>query len=630
MTAEAQKETLGFQAEVTQLLDLMIHSLYSNKEIFLRELISNASDAEDKLRFEALSDAALYENDSELKIRVSYDKDARTITVTDNGIGMSRQEVIDNIGTIAKSGTREFFQALTGDQRKDANLIGQFGVGFYSSFIVADKVTLLTRRAGLGAEHGVQWESNGKGDYTLENIERTARGTEVTLHLREDEDELLSGYWLRSIITKYSDHITLPIVMPKEVAEGEEAQEETVNKASALWTRSKNEITAEEYKEFYKHVSHDWSEPLGWVHARMEGKQEYTMLLYVPTQPPFDMWNRDARHGVKLYVRRIFIMDDAEKLMPTYLRFVRGVIDSNDLPLNVSREILQQNKLVDNIRAGSVKKVLGLLDDLASNEKEKYATFWKGFGKVLKEGVPEDTANRDTIARLLRFTSTQNSSETQDVSLDDYIGRMKEGQDKIYYLTADSYATAKNSPLLEIFRQKGVEVLLLTDMVDNWVVSSLTEYKDKPIQSIAKGELELDKLDDEETKAANVKTALDFKDLTERLQTVLADKVKEVRVTHRLTSSPSCIVGDENDLDESFKRILKATGQNLPTSKPIFEINPQHPIVERLRQVEDEQRFKDWSYILYEQAVLTDGGELEDPAAFVSRLNGLLVALSGN
>lgn len=630
MTAEAQKETLGFQAEVTQLLDLMIHSLYSNKEIFLRELISNASDAEDKLRFEALSDAALYENDSELKIRVSYDKDARTITIADNGIGMSRQEVIDNIGTIAKSGTREFFQALTGDQRKDANLIGQFGVGFYSSFIVADKVTLLTRRAGLGAEHGVQWESNGKGDYTLENIERTARGTEVTLHLREDEDELLSGYRLRSIITKYSDHITLPIIMPKEVAEGEEAQEETVNKASALWTRSKNEITAEEYKEFYKHVSHDWSEPLGWVHARMEGKQEYTMLLYVPTQPPFDMWNRDARHGVKLYVRRIFIMDDAEKLMPTYLRFVRGVIDSNDLPLNVSREILQQNKLVDNIRAGSVKKVLGLLDDLASNEKEKYATFWKEFGKVLKEGVPEDTANRDTIARLLRFTSTQNSSETQDVSLDDYVGRMKEGQDKIYYLTADSYATAKNSPLLEIFRQKGVEVLLLTDMVDNWVVSSLTEYKDKPIQSIAKGELELDKLDDEETKAANEKTALDFKQLTERLQTVLADKVKEVRVTHRLTSSPSCIVGDENDLDESFKRILKATGQNLPTSKPIFEINPQHPIVERLRQVEDEQRFKDWSFILYEQAVLTDGGELEDPAAFVSRLNGLLVALSGN
>lgn len=629
MTAEAQKETLGFQAEVTQLLDLMIHSLYSNKEIFLRELISNASDAEDKLRFEALSDAALYEHDSELKIRVSFDKEARTITVADNGIGMSRQEVIDNIGTIAKSGTHEFFQALTGDQRKDANLIGQFGVGFYSSFIVADKVTLLTRRAGLGTEHGVRWESGGKGDYTLENINRPQRGTEVTLHLREDEDELLNSYRLRSIITKYSDHITLPIVMPKEVKEGEEAQEETVNKASALWTRSKSEITAEEYKEFYKHVSHDWSEPLAWVHARMEGKQEYTLLLYLPTQPPFDMWNRDARHGVKLYVRRIFIMDDAEKLMPTYLRFVRGVIDSNDLPLNVSREILQQNKLVDNIRAGAVKKVLGLLDDLAANEKEKYATFWKEFGKVLKEGIPEDNANRETIARLLRFTSTQSNSETQDVSLDDYIGRMKEGQEKIYYLTADSYATAKNSPLLEIFRQKGVEVLLLTDLVDNWVVSSLTEYQGKPIQSIAKGELELDKLDDAETKAAQEKTASDFKELTERLQVVLADKVKEVRVTHRLTSSPSCIVGDENDLDESFKRILKASGQNLPASKPIFEINPQHPIVERLRQVEDEQRFKDWSYILFEQAVLTDGGELEDPMAFVNRLNGLLVALSG-
>jgi molecular chaperone HtpG len=628
MTAEAQKETLGFQAEVTQLLDLMIHSLYSNKEIFLRELISNASDAEDKLRFEALSDAALYENDSQLKIRVSFDKEARTITVADNGIGMSRQEVIDNIGTIAKSGTREFFQALTGDQRKDANLIGQFGVGFYSSFIVADKVTLLTRRAGLGAEHGVRWESDGKGDYTLENVERPQRGTEVTLHLREGEDDLLNDYRLRSIITRYSDHITLPIVMPKAVKEGEEAQEETVNKASALWARSKSEITPEEYKEFYKHVSHDWSEPLAWVHARMEGKQEYTLLLYLPSQPPFDMWNRDARHGVKLYVRRIFIMDDAEKLMPTYLRFVRGVIDSNDLPLNVSREILQQNKLVDTIRAGAVKKVLGLLDDMATNEKEKYATFWKEFGKVLKEGIPEDNANREPIAKLLRFSSTHNNSETQDVSLDDYIGRMKEGQEKIYYLTADSYATAKNSPLLEIFRQKGVEVLLLSDMVDNWVVSSLPEYQGKPLQSIAKGELELDKLDDAETKAAQEKAASDFKELTERLQTVLADKVKEVRVTHRLTSSPSCIVGDENDLDESFKRILKATGQNLPASKPIFEINPQHPIVERLRQVEDEQRFKDWRYILFEQAVLTDGGELEDPMAFVSRLNGLLVALS--
>jgi molecular chaperone HtpG len=417
--------------------------------------------------------------------------------------------------------------------------------------------------------------------------------------------------------------------MPKEVKEGEEPQEETVNKASALWTRSKSEITPEEYKEFYKHVSHDWSEPLAWVHARMEGKQEYTLLLYLPSQPPFDMWNRDARHGVKLYVRRIFIMDDAEKLMPTYLRFVRGVIDSNDLPLNVSREILQQNKLVDNIRAGAVKKVLGLLDDMATNEKEKYATFWKEFGKVLKEGIPEDNTNREAIAKLLRFSSTQNNSETQDVSLDDYIGRMKEGQEKIYYLTADSYATAKNSPLLEIFRQKGVEVLLLGDLVDNWVVSSLPEYQGKPLQSVAKGELELDKLDDAETKAAQEKAASDFKELTERLQTVLADKVKEVRVTHRLTSSPSCIVGDENDLDESFKRILKATGQNLPASKPIFEINPQHPIVERLRQVEDEQRFKDWSYILFDQAVLTDGGELEDPMAFVSRLNGLLVALSG-
>lgn len=628
MTAEAQKETLGFQAEVTQLLDLMVHSLYSNKEIFLRELISNASDAEDKLRFEALSDAALYENDSDLKIRVSFDKEARTITIADNGIGMDRQEVVNNIGTIAKSGTREFFQALTGDQRKDANLIGQFGVGFYSSFIVADKVTMLTRRAGLGAEHGVKWESTGKGDYTLENIELPRRGTEVILHLREDEDELLNAYQLRTIITKYSDHITLPIVMPKEVKEGEEPQDETVNKASALWTRSKSEITTEEYNEFYKHVSHDWTDPLGWVHARMEGKQEYTMLLYVPSQPPFDMWNRDAKHGVKLYVRRIFIMDDAEKLMPTYLRFVKGVIDSSDLPLNVSREILQQNKLVDNIRAGSVKKVLGLLDDMADREKDKYATFWKSFGRVLKEGIPEDTANRETIARLLRFTSTASDGDTQDVSLDDYIGRMKEGQDKIYYLTADSYATAKNSPLLEVFRQKGVEVLLLTDLVDNWVVTSLTEYKDKQIQSIAKGELELDKMEDEETKAAQEKAVTDFKELTDRLKTALVDRVKEVRVTHRLTSSPSCVVGDENDLDESFKRILKASGQKLPETKPILEINPQHPLIERLRSVQDETRFKDWSVILLEQAILTDGGELEDPVAFVGRLNGLLVDLS--
>ena len=645
MSTDTQKETLGFQAEVKQLLDLMIHSLYSNKEIFLRELISNASDAEDKLRFEALSNGSLYEDDSELKIRISYDKEARTITISDNGIGMTRDEVVENIGTIAKSGTREFFQSLTGDQRKDANLIGQFGVGFYSAFIVADRVTLLTRRAGVDADQGVRWESAGQGDYTLETITKPSRGTDVTLHLREGEDEFLSGYGLRSIIRKYSDHITLPIVMKSEtpVASPEpdetdsdteaattpaEAPDETVNQAAALWARSKNEITAEEYNEFYKHVGHDFTDPLAYVHSRMEGKYEYTLLLYLPSRAPFDLWSRDSRHGVKLYVRRVFIMDDAEQLMPGYLRFVRGVIDSNDLPLNVSREILQHNKIIEGIRAGAVKKILGLLDDLASNQPEKYATFWKEFGRAFKEGVDEDASNRETVARLLRFATTNSGSEVQDVSLADYTGRMKEGQDKIYYITAETHAAAKNSPLLEIFRKKGIEVLLLSDVIDNWVVSNLTEYQGKKLQSVAKGEVDLTALEDEQEKEEQQKAATDFKDLTDRIKTVLGDKVKEVRVTNRLTSSPACLVADEYGLDASFERILKAAGQKVPTGKPIFEVNPQHVILSRLRDETNQERFQDWTTILFDQAILSDGGQLEDPVGFVSRLNELLIALS--
>lgn len=624
MTVEAHKETLGFQAEVKQLLDLMIHSLYSNKEIFLRELISNASDAIDKLRFEALSDSALYENDPDFKIRVSFDKEARTITVSDNGIGMTRDEVIENIGTIAKSGTREFFQALTGDQRKDASLIGQFGVGFYSSFIVADKVTLTTRRAGFGTEHGVRWESNGEGEYTLETIDHPGRGTEVTLHLRADEDELLSNYQLRSIITKYSDHISLPIVMK---VEGKE-EEETVNRASALWSRSKNEISDEEYNEFYKHVAHDFTEPLARVHSRMEGKYEYTLLLYVPSRAPFDMWNSNRRYGVKLYVRRVFIMDDAEQLMPPYLRFVRGVVDSNDLPLNVSREILQHNRVIETIKAGATKKVLGLLEDMAANQPEKYASFWKEFGRVLKEGVAEDSSNKDTIAKLLRFSTTHTDNEEQNVTLEDYISRMKEGQDKIFYITADSFAAAKNSPLLEIFRKKGIEVLLLSDIIDNWLVSNLFEFQGKQLQSVSRGEVDLSKLEEPEEKAQHEKATSEFKDLLERIKSKLGDKVKDVRLTNRLTSSPACLVADENDLDSSFLRILKAAGQKVPESKQILEINPEHPILARMRNEVDDQRFDDWSQILFEQAVLSDSGQLQDPVSFVNRLNGLLVALS--
>ncbi|MBU3736356.1 MAG: molecular chaperone HtpG [Methylobacterium sp.] len=632
MTTTVQKETLGFQAEVKQLLHLMIHALYSNKEIFLRELVSNASDAADKLRFEALADAALYENDSELKIRVAYDKAARTLTIADNGIGMNRQEVIDNIGTIAKSGTREFFSQLSGDQKKDAALIGQFGVGFYSAFIVADKVTLTTRRAGLTAEHGVRWESAGEGDFTLEMVDKPARGTEIVLHLKEGEDEFLSDWKIKSTLRKYSDHITLPIVMKKsEWQDGVEVptdEDETVNKASALWARSRNDITEEEYQEFYKHVAHDFEPPLAWSHNRMEGKQEYISLLYLPARAPFDLYDRERRHGIKLYVKRVFIMDDAEQLMPQYLRFVRGVIDSADLPLNVSREILQHTRDIDAIKAGSVKKVLGLLEDLAENQPEKYLGFWKEFGRVLKEGPGEDFANRDKIAGLLRFASTHADSEEQTVSLKDYIGRMKEGQEAIYYITADAFAAAKHSPHLEIFRKKGIEVLLLSDRVDEWLVGSLPEFEGKKLQSVAKGDLDLGKLEDEADKEAQKAAEDAFKDLVEKIQATLGeDKVREVRVTHRLTDSPACLVTGEHDMSANLERLLKAAGQKGPATRPVLEINPQHHLLQRLRNAGDDSRFADLSHLLFEQALLAEGGQLDDPASFVRRLNSLLAEM---
>jgi molecular chaperone HtpG len=633
MADASVKETLGFQTEVKQLLQLMIHSLYSNKEIFLRELVSNASDACDKLRFEALTDSGLFENDAELRIRISYDKAARTLTISDNGIGMSRQEVIDNIGTIAKSGTREFFGRLTGDQAKDAHLIGQFGVGFYSSFIVADRVTLITRRAGLGREHAVRWESGGEGDYTVETVEKDGRGTEVILHLREGEDDLLEGHRLRAILRKYSDHITLPILMKKEEWDkdaGENVlrdEEEKVNQASALWARPKSEITEEQYQEFYKHVAHDFEPPLAWTHARVEGKSEYTQLLYLPARAPFDLWDREHRHGIKLYVRRVFIMDDAEQLLPAYLRFVRGVVDSNDLPLNVSREILQESKDVETIRKGCVNKVLGLLEDLAENQKDKYAAFWKQFGLVLKEGTGEDWSNKERIAKLLRFASTHTDAEDQNVALAEYVARMKEGQEKIYFITADGHAAAKHSPHLEIFRKKGIEVLLLSDRVDEWVTSSLTEFDGKALISVAKGDLDLGALADDEKKERE-KEAGESKQLVEKIKKALDAQVKDVRVTFRLTDSPACLVSEQHGMSANLERMLKAAGQPVPVSKPILEVNPHHPLVQRLKSETDEARFGDWSHILFHQAQLAEGGQLEDPATFVRRLNGLMLAMS--
>ena len=631
MSVDTHKETLSFQTEVKQLLNLMIHSLYSNKEIFLRELISNASDASDKLRFEALSDEALYEDDSDLNILLDFDKEARTITIRDKGIGMSRQEVMDNIGTIAHSGTRKFLDTLTGDQAKDAHLIGQFGVGFYSAFIVADKVTLETRRAGLSAEHGVRWTSTGEGEYEIENIERPARGTSITLHLREGEDEFLESFRLRSIVGRYSDHISLPILMYTQDEEGNKTEEtETVNKASALWVRPKSEITDDEYKEFYKHVAHDFDEPMGWLHNKVEGTQTYTSLFYVPKQAPFDLFDRERRYGLKLYVKRVFIMDDAEQLMPGYLRFIRGVVDSDDLPLNISREILQRNKQIDTIRNGSVKKVLGYLENMAKNEPDEYAGFWGTFGNVLKEGPAEDFANREKIAKLLRFASTHNDSDAQTVAFDDYLGRMKPEQEKIYYITADSYAAARNSPHLELFKKKGIEVLLMSDRVDEWLMSHLTEYDGKPLVSVAKGELDLGNLEDKEEQEKIKQAEESYKDLLQRMQDTLGEQVKEVRVSHRLTDSPSCMVVEQHDMAVSMQKILKQAGHQLPEIKPILEVNPDHPLVKRLNDEADEKRFEDWTRILFDQALLSEGGQLDDPAAFVSRMNELLLLMTGD
>jgi len=637
MTVEAHKETMEFQTEVRQLLQLMINSLYSNKEIFLRELVSNASDACDKLRFESLSDDALMEGDAEMGITVEFDKEARTITIADNGIGMNRQEVIDNIGTIAKSGTKQFFEALSGDQASDANLIGQFGVGFYSAFIVAEKVTVETRRAGTTAEHGVRWESAGEGDFSLETIDKASRGTTVTMHLREGEDEFLDGHRLRHVIRTYSDHISLPIKMWSEPMPpmGDDAEKETpapelemVNSASALWARSKNDITEEEYNEFYKHVGHDFQDPLSYVHSRVEGNLEYTSLLYVPSKAPFDLWDRNSKHGIKLYVRRVFIMDDAEQLMPQYLRFVRGVIDSADLPLNVSREILQHNKAIDSMRSGSVKKVLSMLEGVAKNDPEKYKTFWNEFGRVMKEGPAEDSANQEKIAKLLRFATTKTDEEDQTVSLQEYIERMPEAQDKIYYITADSFNAAKNSPHLEVFRTKGIEVLLLGERVDEWLVSALTEFEGKPLQSVAKGDLDLGDLEDKEEKKQQQAAEEENKDFVERIKEALGDSVKEVRVTHRLTSTPACLVSENQDMSGNLERILKEAGQEIPTLKPILEINPTHALVEMLKAESEQDLFSDWSQILFDQALLSEGGQLEDPAGFVSRLNAMLLKLA--
>jgi molecular chaperone HtpG len=634
MNEAPSKETLGFQAEVTQLLHLMIHSLYGNKQIFLRELVSNASDACDRLRFDSISNAALLEDDAELRIRVSYDKAARTITVADNGIGMSRQEVIDHIGTIAKSGTKEFLQTLTSDSAKDAHLIGQFGVGFYASFIVADRVTLITRRAGLSADEGVQWESAGEGSYTVEPVRKEGRGTDVILHLRPDEDDLLSGTTLRTILRKYSDHITVPVLMRKERWDADARtqvvtdEEEQVNQASALWARPKSEISEEQYHEFYKHVAHDDEPPLAFSHARVEGRQEYTQLLFIPGRAPYDLWDREHRRGIKLYVKRVFIMDDAKQLMPEYLRFVRGVIDSNDLPLNVSREILQQSKIVETIRAASVKRVLGLLDDLAAQHPEKYAVFWKEFGRAFKEGIVEDPGNKERVAALLRFATTRDDREEQTVSLADYVGRMKSGQDAIYYVTADGFPAALHSPHLEIFRKKGIEVLLMYDRVDEWVVSALTEFDGKPLRSVTKGDLNLGAIGEEE-KPEESAQAPEFKALTERIQQVLKDRASAVRLTHRLTDSPACLVSDEHGMSTNLERLLKASGQNIPSMKPVLEINPHHPIVERLKAETDDSRFADWSHTLFDQATLAEGGHLDDPATFVKRLNTLMLTLAG-
>ena len=632
MSVEASKETLEFQTEARQILRLMTHSLYSHKEIFLRELVSNASDACDKLRFEALGDDSLYEGDSELSVLVEYDDEAKTISITDNGVGMSRQEVIDNVGTIASSGTRKFLDALTGDQAKDSQMIGQFGVGFYSSFIVADKVTLETRRAGASADEAIRWESDGEGSFSLENIDKAGRGTKVTLHLKEGEAEFANQHRLKSIVKQYSDHISIPVMMREDEIddEGKPKQDEDgntitrlerVNSASALWARDKSDITDEDYNEFYKHISLDFTDPLSWIHSKVEGNQSYTSLLYVPANPPFDLFDRDHKRGVKLYVKRIFIMDEAEQLMPTYLRFVKGVIDSDDLPLNVSREILQQNKVIDRIRGASVKKVLGMLESLQKNDTEKYAAFWKSFGQVLKEGPIEDMANKERIAKLLLFASTHNDDDKQNVTLDDYVSRMQEGQDKIYYIVADNYTAAKNSPHLEVFNKKGIEVLLLSDRVDEWLVSHLTELDGKKLQSVARGSLDID---EEEDKKELEETKKTFSSVLEHASKVLGDKVKEIRLSQRLTDSPSCLVLEEHDMSAQMQQIMEAAGQYAPKSEPILELNPDHSLVKKLNDINDDELFEDYTYLLFEQAQLAAGAPLEDAAGFVKRVNKLL------
>lgn len=635
MSVEAQKETLGFQTEVKQLLNLMIHSLYSNKEIFLRELISNASDATDKLRFEAIAKPELLENDTNLRIRIDFNKETKTITIDDNGIGMSREDIISNLGTIAKSGTAEFIKNLSGDQKKDSKLIGQFGVGFYSAFIVADQVDVYSRRAGLPADQGVLWSSKGEGQFDIENITKEERGTRIVLHLKADDLEFADGWRLRNIIKKYSDHIDLPVELPKQQTDAEnnedqpkEVEWEVVNSASALWTRPRTEVTDEDYQEFYKHISHDFENPLAWSHNKVEGKLEYTSLLYIPARAPFDLYQRDMNHGLKLYVNRVFIMDQADEFLPLYLRFVKGIVDSNDLSLNVSREILQKDPIIDSMKSALTKRVLDMLEKLAKNEPEKYKTFWKAFGQVLKEGPAEDYANREKIAGLLRFTSTHENSKEQSVSLADYLSRTKPDQDKIYYLTGESYEQIQNSPHLEIFRKKGIEVLLLTDRIDEWLMNYLPEFEGKKLTDIARGDLDLGKLDSEEDKQEQEKLAKEKEGLVERIKKVLDEQVSEVRISHRLTESPAILAIGDQDLGLQMRQILEATGQSIPESKPIFEINPEHPLIEKLDKEADDNRFNDLSHLLFDQAALAAGNNLKDPASYVKRLNKLLIELT--
>jgi molecular chaperone HtpG len=639
MAEAAQQETHGFQTEVKQLLQLMIHSLYSNKEIFLRELVSNAADAADKLRFKALSNDSLYEGDGDLHVKLSIDKDAGTITIADNGIGMNKADVIAHLGTIAKSGTKEFFGKLSGDDAKDSQLIGQFGVGFYSAFIVADKVTVITRVAGEDKSKGVQWESAGEGEFTIADVEKAGRGTQVTLHLKEDEKEFLDDWRLRSIVSKYSDHISIPVKMLKEEEPERDGPDETkipavpafweaVNKATALWTRDKSEVSEDEYKEFYKHISHDFSDPMTWSHNKVEGKTEYTSLLYIPSKAPFDMWNRDHKHGLKLYVQRVFIMDDAEQMLPTYLRFVKGLLDSNDLPLNVSREILQDNKVTQAMRQGCTKRVLQMLEKIAKNDAEKYLAFWAEFGNALKEGPAEDFANKEKISGLMRFSSTHTDSEAQTVSLADYISRMQEKQDKIYYITADSYKAANSSPHLEIFRKKGIEVLLMADRVDEWLMSHLTEFDEKSFQSITHGALDLGDLEDEESKKALEEAEKQVEGLTERVKAALGDRVKDVKFTHRLTDSPACIVADEQGMTTQMIKLMQSAGQPVPEAQYSFELNPEHQLVKLLADVQDEELFAQWTGVLFDQAALSEQGSLKDPASFVQNLNKLLASLA--